>query len=273
MAKAKKSEDYEAMLEELKEDSVFQRQLEAIKNMAEPERSEAITQLTQDYDGAEAIIARELSQSDEMFDTPMPEGRQAGSVYVAANPLEFMSTALRRGVGSKRRKDSMDAAKKLSDDRSKGQFAAMSNSMKDFSGIAPPATEPQRSMAQKPDLGMYGVPDMAQMQSNALRTQPRRDGTGNGQGVGVGGQPQGGQRQQQPVAQVLRSGEQIPDAAGVQFPELPMMASHKKQPLFGKGQPLPANMRVAQKKNAALGDAGTMAEEDPWDEEGLWLAP
>lgn len=54
------------------------------------------------------LIPEQLSELDSQYaqaqalrETPNPEGRQAGRVYVAASPLEHIAAMLRRGRGRK----------------------------------------------------------------------------------------------------------------------------------------------------------------------------
>jgi len=81
------------------------------------EKDQLLTQLYQDYAGQEHILEEKITRATQEMDIPTPEGRQAGEVYVAADPLEHMAAALRRGMGGIERKQSMEGLKGLSDDR------------------------------------------------------------------------------------------------------------------------------------------------------------
>ena len=48
-----------------------------------------------------AILAEQMGTAEALRDTPGAKGRQAGRVYVAANPLEHLSTLVKRRQGNK----------------------------------------------------------------------------------------------------------------------------------------------------------------------------
>lgn len=52
-------------------------------------------------DDAQGIQGLGLQNAQELRGTPMPEGMHAGGTFTAANPLQFLSAALRQRKGEK----------------------------------------------------------------------------------------------------------------------------------------------------------------------------
>ena len=225
------------------------------------EKDRAMMLLSQDYPGLTEILGTELADAETLLDTAMPEGRQAGSVYVAANPLEHLSASLRQGLGAYQGKQARDALRQLSADKAE----ALGDTM--FAqGAEQPAAQSQ-TQAQKPDLGQYGIqlgqnpqgagmgqvtPRGAQVGNAVERRQNVREqgGTPPPVGQGVVGQTK--------LAAGLRGmgkpdlsgrGVQVANAGMGQLtdrlPQLQDMPSHKQQPLFG--QPRPEELKNALK--------------------------
>lgn len=46
-------------------------------------------------------LDRQLSEANALRDTPLPEGRQAGRTFVAANPLEFIGAGIKQFKGNR----------------------------------------------------------------------------------------------------------------------------------------------------------------------------
>lgn len=81
------------------------------------EKDELIRQLYQDYEGQEAIIDDAIASAEEALATAPPEGRQAGDIYVAANPMEHMATALRNIGGAYEKRKANERREGLSADK------------------------------------------------------------------------------------------------------------------------------------------------------------
>lgn len=95
-------------------------QIEELK-VSDPEAAEQLmTQLYQDYTGQTDIAAGGLERGAGLEDTPGAEGRQVGNMYVAANPMEHIATALRQNKGRRQYNTSMDRLEGLSADRTAG---------------------------------------------------------------------------------------------------------------------------------------------------------
>jgi hypothetical protein len=47
----------------------------------------------------QAALDHRMALAQGLMNTPTPEGTKAGGTFVAANPLQFLSSALRQGIG------------------------------------------------------------------------------------------------------------------------------------------------------------------------------
>jgi hypothetical protein len=262
---------------------MFQRRLEEIQAMPEGEaKQQAIKELTQDYQGLRELLGADVSAAEQLFNTKMPEGRNAGGIYVAANPLEFVSSALRQGLGAKGRANSMKQLRDLSDSQSSANAALWGAGMGGGGGQTPAVPQNMPSQAQKPDLGQYGAPTvnagMGQITERVQQMpQPQQNAVNRRAGVRAAGgtpPPMGQGRVGQAKAAALRgmAGASKPDlgqyapAANAGMPQLtdrnprlPDMPSHQQQPLFGQN-------RAAELKNA-------LASMDPTPEGVQWQSP
>ena len=59
-------------------------------------------QLARDFAAEQGVLDDQMSYAEGLRDTATPEGRQAGRVYVAANPLEHIGTGLNRYAGHRK---------------------------------------------------------------------------------------------------------------------------------------------------------------------------
>jgi hypothetical protein len=89
--------------------------------------------LYRDYAGEREVAGAKYTQGAEMLNTAMPEGRQIGQQFYAANPLETLGAVAKSGVGGYMMKKSSDELKDLSKDyqlgsRAGGDVAANQNS-------------------------------------------------------------------------------------------------------------------------------------------------
>jgi len=146
------------------ERSLFEQQIEIIKQMPDgPDKEQAINQLFQDYEGMEEIIALELESADLNLATQGPEGRQAGEVYVAADPTEHLGAALRQGIGAYEKRNAMDEKRALSADRTAGLTSMVSGAFQGQPPPRPPAA---------PQAVSRGTPAQPQAAQNQLLRQP-----------------------------------------------------------------------------------------------------
>ncbi len=77
-----------------------------------------------DYEGLRDVSNVEYSSGSESLNMAGPQGREVGGIYRAANPLEHLSTALRRGVGGMAMKRAKGDLGKLSARQAAGRATA-----------------------------------------------------------------------------------------------------------------------------------------------------
>ena len=70
-----------------------------MQGMSEEEQRALMEALGIDYGAESDALSGQLAQADQLRNTPMPEGRQAGNVYQAANPLEFLGAGMQQYQG------------------------------------------------------------------------------------------------------------------------------------------------------------------------------
>lgn len=63
-------------------------------------------------------VAQDYAEAQKDLDTPMPEGRNSGRVFTAANPLEFLGAGLRIYGGRKAAKKAREERKRIRTERS-----------------------------------------------------------------------------------------------------------------------------------------------------------
>ena len=274
-----KNADYTVGGSDFLESDVLKRALERIAAMPEGEEKERQKFiLAQDYPGLKDVLGTELADAETLLNTEMPEGRQAGQVYVAANPMEHLSAALRQGLGAYRGKQTRDALRQLSAD--KGE--ALKNTM--FPGqqqqVAPQPTQPQ-----KPDLGQYGV-QLGQNPQGAGMGQVSRaiDRRQSLRSQGITPPPMGegriGQAKQaagvDPKSNMLRAmgGMGKPDLARYGAPNVNAGMGQFTQHL-NKEAPrrYPMPPRPNRGASGSWGDANLMREENPWDNDPMAAIP
>jgi len=68
----------------------------------------------------------DVNQGQAMLDAPLPEGRQAGRVYVAASPLEAIGAALKMRKGYRLRKHGEETRGEIRDKQDTSRAKAMS---------------------------------------------------------------------------------------------------------------------------------------------------
>ena len=277
----------------------FKKRIAEIRKMKDPEkRKAAIRRLSQDYEGLKDIAGAEVAFGDKMFDTEMPKGRMAGDVYVAANPLEHLSAALRQGLGAYNRKQGMDKLRGLSADWGQGLGETMSagigqdeqqpqgNHNMPIAGMA--AAEAAMGQPQKPNLGQYGVQlgqnpqgaGMGQVSRAIDRRQNVRaqGGTPSPMGEGVIGQAKQAAGVD-PKSNMLRAmggmgkpnlgqyGAQVANAGmGQQTPRLP---KPEPRPFTLSGMKVPQGVPQRQEIGTLFG-AGVRPDQLSEEKQSLW---
>jgi len=73
--------------------------------------------MARDFGSEQDVMAEQLKRAQGMRDTAMPEGRQAGRVYVAANPLEHANSAVKQVLGARDAKSTYDKMAAMRGDR------------------------------------------------------------------------------------------------------------------------------------------------------------
>ncbi len=222
---------------------MYQREKERIQKLDEPERSEAIRVLTASYPELAASLAEDLGYAEKMMDTAMPEGRMAGQVYVAANPLEHLSSALRQGYGAKMRADTKKDQAQMRSDMQKGRAGFYAGD-----GQSNPAVAAAVGRSMKPDLTQYGVQGVdGGMGQQTPRPQP--------------------QPQSAPKAQALRAPAPAPAGmGGMGKPDLGRYGAPTVN--AGMGQQTPR-----QATAPAPDDSNLMREQNPFDNDPMAAIP
>ena len=144
-----------------------------------------------DYQGERELLNAEYMGGEGLANTPTAEGRQAGNIYVAANPLEHLATAGQRIQGNMQKRDAKAGMADLSKDYQMGSRAAgdvaadgNSNMMKLMSQMMrqqQPQAQPAPAPPPQPMGGQPAQPSMPPMQSagNAPPAMPPMQAAGN----------------------------------------------------------------------------------------------
>lgn len=85
-----------------------------------PQKDAMLARLARDYEGEQALGESNLERQRGLADLESPGGTKLGgrfSTYVAASPLEHVTTAIRRGQGMRGEKEEMGNLKSLSKDK------------------------------------------------------------------------------------------------------------------------------------------------------------
>jgi len=89
-----------------------------LANLSDEELDEYLSLMTQDYEGENAMMDEQMATADALRETATPEGRQAGGMYHAANPLEHLGAVAGRGLGEYKARDANEQRRALGDDKS-----------------------------------------------------------------------------------------------------------------------------------------------------------
>lgn len=88
-----------------------------LMKVPEPKRSELLQRLSQDYNGIrESLSSQEAMAGELRGNIQMPEGRQAGRMYVASNPLEGLGAYAQHRKANNMQQEAIDEKKALADD-------------------------------------------------------------------------------------------------------------------------------------------------------------
>jgi len=125
-----------------------------------------------DYEGLRDVSNVEYASGSESLNMAGPQGREVGGIYAAANPLEHIATALRRGVGGVAMKKAKGDLGKLSSRQAAGRATA--------GGLAAQETQDRNEMlkqifagqqkAQQPVQQPQGAGPVVQQQGAPLRS-------------------------------------------------------------------------------------------------------
>jgi len=171
-----------------------------------PEKEEKLRILFQAYPELQAIAGEDVALGNRWLQTKMPEGRQVGARYVAADPLEFLSSALRQGVGAYERKSGLDKLRSLADEKTEGVMdigrnaaayrtgSPENDSLDDYRRLvlaaqsnrhdqtpAPVAAQVQPAIAQaaKKEVVEEAYDDLMPLKAAALRSQAQQQQAAN----------------------------------------------------------------------------------------------
>jgi len=94
-----------------RDETMFQRRLEEIKQMPPDQQEEALIQLSLDYPGRLEDLAQQQKFAQELATQGMPQGQIAGSasnpfsVYVAPNALQYGAAGVEKYMGHKQNRE------------------------------------------------------------------------------------------------------------------------------------------------------------------------
>ena len=104
-------------------------------NSQSPEQQQQVlAQLSTDYKGQGGVANDQLAIAQGLRSTPSAEGRQAGRVYVAANPLEHIASAYKQRQGLDQEKTALARKKELSDMQGQGLQSVMASMLRNKQG-------------------------------------------------------------------------------------------------------------------------------------------
>lgn len=102
------------------------------------------------YDEANAYLSEQAQRAEAMRNTPMPEGRQVGRVFVASHPLEALAAGLSRARGAKDYATAMGERRSLIDMLRKGN---RTSGLMAAGAMLPPGRKPPPSAPPSWDGG------------------------------------------------------------------------------------------------------------------------
>ena len=102
------------------------------KNMPPEQQQQIMTRLTTDYAGQRDVADEQLATAQALRNTSGPEGRQAGRVFVAANPLEHIGAAYKQRQGAQQYDEALARKKELSEMYGEGIKDVMGSKMGNY---------------------------------------------------------------------------------------------------------------------------------------------
>lgn len=96
------------------------------------EKQQVVQRLSMDYQGQGDVADEQLATAQALRGTPTPEGRQAGRVYVAANPLEHINSAYKQHQGRTQEQEALARKKELSDMQGRGLEEVMAAQLRNY---------------------------------------------------------------------------------------------------------------------------------------------
>jgi hypothetical protein len=122
--------------------------MELIGSMSEEEAKEFFRMMG--YPEEMAILAKELSTGEAQAAEAGPQGRQTSRLYVAANPLEHLGTALRRYQGQQRADAARERQQEITGARQRGLDILAGRAWQTGQPPAPAAAPPPGSAPAAP---------------------------------------------------------------------------------------------------------------------------
>lgn len=169
-----------------------------------------------DYTGEELRNIRDVERAEALMDQEMPEGRETGGIYVAANPLEFAGKLANSYVGGKQRRDAVSKQEELSKQKQQALMLAGTVAREDAQKQQADYMEVMRGMYPGQEQGGGASVGKQQVTSNQLR-QPMQGTPQNTMGVMQGSAnppPQGQGQGLDPMALLSSGWDWMKDQAG-----------------------------------------------------------
>jgi hypothetical protein len=138
--------------------------------------------LYEDYAGKRDLVASQQAQAQALLGTAAPEGRQAGNIYAASNPLETLGQLGSKFVGAKMNRKATADSEALNEKMALGQRAyarelAAAVARQGQEGgpetptSAPDAAAAATTTAAAPPAGAMSAPPAAPVQSLQMASQ------------------------------------------------------------------------------------------------------
>lgn len=126
-------------------------------------KPEQIDALYEDFAGKRDLIATQRLQAESLMGTDMPDGRQAGGIYVASNPLESVGALANQYVGARANRRLDRRAEELNNKMAMNQKTYAQLIAEAAAGRAsqgaetPPATPPAAATAPQAPVAPQGA--------------------------------------------------------------------------------------------------------------------
>lgn len=90
------------------------------KQLPPDQQQQVLQRLAMDYSGQNAVVDEQLAAAEMLRNTQGAQGRQAGRVFTAANPLEHIASAYKQRQGTDQYNEALARKKELSDMQTQG---------------------------------------------------------------------------------------------------------------------------------------------------------